>query len=132
VDLVRSAAGGDLTGCHVGIWGASFKAGIDDVRDSPALDVARRLHDAGALVTVYDPQAMDSACAELPDLAYAADAVAVVDGASVLLHLTNWPEFGRVDPAQLTPGARPTLIDARRGLLRHAAWQSAGWTVRVL
>jgi UDPglucose 6-dehydrogenase len=132
VELALNVAGEEVTGLRVGIWGASFKAGIDDIRDSPALDVASRLHRAGAQVTVYDPQAMDSARAEFPELAYAADPASVVEGASVLLHLTNWAEFGRVVPAQLAPGERPMLIDARRGLLRHADWRAAGWSVQVL
>jgi UDPglucose 6-dehydrogenase len=132
VELALKAAGDDVTGLRVGIWGASFKAGIDDIRDSPALDVATRLHRAGAQVAVYDPQAMDSARAEFPELAYATEPEAVAEGASVLLHLTNWPEFGRVVPAQLAPGEQPTLIDARRGLLRHADWTAAGWSVQVL
>lgn len=132
VELALKTAGGDPTGLRVGIWGASFKAGIDDIRDSPALDVAARLHRAGAQVSVYDPQAMDSARTEFPELTYATEPAAVAEGASVLLHLTNWPEFGRVVPAQLAPGEQPTLIDARRGLLRHADWQAAGWSVQVL
>lgn len=132
VELTLRAAGADGSGLRVGIWGASFKAGIDDIRDSPALDVASRLHRAGAQVTVYDPQAMDSARAEFPEFAYAADPASAVEGASVLLHLTDWAEFGRVVAAQLAPGEQRTLIDARRGLLRHADWRAAGWSVLVL
>ncbi|MFI9641379.1 UDP-glucose dehydrogenase family protein [Micromonospora sp. NPDC051925] len=132
VQLARQAAGGDLSGCRVGVWGASFKAGIDDVRDSPALDVAVRLHQAGAVVSVYDPQAMDNARAEHPYLSYVTDAAAAAQEASVLLHLTNWAEFGRLSPAQLAPSERPTLVDARRGLLRHPEWEAAGWTVQIL
>ncbi len=113
------------------VWGASFKPGIDDIRDSPALDVAVRLHQAGAHVTVYDPQAMAHARAEHPELEYATDPEAAVDGARVLLHLTGWPQFTTVDPADLRPTPPAVLVDARGGL-DHARWAAAGWSIRSL
>jgi UDPglucose 6-dehydrogenase len=131
VTLTAEALGGAGAGQPVTVWGAAFKPGIDDVRDSPALDVAKRLHRAGATVTVYDPQAMDLARAECPQLTYAADPVTAVDHARVLLHLTAWPQFADIDPAALRPAAHPVLIDGRGGLSR-TRWTGAGWTVRPL
>jgi UDPglucose 6-dehydrogenase len=131
VDLAVKALGGDPIDKPVAVWGASFKPGIDDIRDSPALDVAVRLYQAGAHVTVYDPQALDHARAEHPDLTYATDATSAVDGAHVLLHLTGWPEFTLVDPETLDPADGPTLVDTRHGLNRDV-WRTAGWTVSVL
>ncbi|BCB80898.1 UDP-glucose/GDP-mannose dehydrogenase family protein [Phytohabitans flavus] len=131
VDLAVKALGGDPDGQPIAVWGAAFKPGIDDIRDSPALDVAACLHEAGAHVTVYDPLAISHARVEHPELTYATDAVAAVDGARVLLHLTAWSEFAAIDPATLTPGPIPTLVDARPGLDRDL-WRAAGWTVSVL
>lgn len=90
-----------------------------------------RLHRAGAAVTVYDPQAMDHAQAEYPDLRYATDPPGAAENARVLLHLTAWPQFATVDPTALLPAPYPVLIDARGGL-DHARWVAAGWTVRTL
>lgn len=129
--LAVKALGGDPAGKPVTVWGASFKPGIDDIRDSPALDVAVRLHRAGARVTVYDPQALEHARAEHPDLSYADDATSAVDGAHVLLHLTAWPEFGLVDPISLNPADSPTLVDTRNGLNREL-WRASGWNISVL
>jgi UDPglucose 6-dehydrogenase len=131
VTLTVEALGGKAAGQPVTVWGAAFKPGIDDVRDSPALDVAKRLHQAGAAVTVYDPQAMDLARAECRELIYAADPIAAVEHARVLLHLTAWPQFTAIDPAALQPGPHPVLIDGRGGL-SPARWTAAGWSVRPL
>jgi UDPglucose 6-dehydrogenase len=131
VRLTAELLGGDVVGRTVGIWGAAFKPGIDDIRDSPALDVAMRLHDEGAAVTVYDPQAMEHAQAECPDLMYGTDPTTTADNASALLHLTAWPQFASIDPATLRPAPHPVLIDARSGL-DHDRWTAAGWTVRTL
>ncbi|MDQ1289617.1 MAG: UDPglucose 6-dehydrogenase [Actinomycetota bacterium] len=117
-------------GARIGVWGAAFKPGIDDVRDSPALDVAVRLHQAGARVSVHDPAAVGTARAEHPELHYAADPAEAARGAQVLLHLTAWPQFAAIDPAGLAPAA-PVLVDARPGL-DHQRWRAAGWTVDVL
>ena len=131
VELAIEALSGDATGQRLAVWGAAFKPGIDDIRDSPALDVAVRLHQAGAHVTVYDPQAMAHARAEHPELDYATDPAAAVDGTRVLLHLTGWPQFAAVDPAALCPAPNPVLVNARGGLDHHR-WAAAGWSVRQL
>ena len=131
VNLAVEALGGNPTQQPVAVWGAAFKPGIDDIRDSPALDVAVQLHQAGAHVTVYDPQAMPHARAEHPDLDYATDPAAAVDGARVLLHLTAWPQFADLQPTTLRPAPHPVLIDARGGL-DHKQWTAAGWTVQTL
>ena len=132
VALAREAAGGNLSGQRIAVWGASFKPGIDDVRDSPALDVAVRLHRAGALVVVHDPAALGTARAEHPELTYADNPVRAVDGAAVLLHLTGWPVYGDIDPARLDSAAQPVLVDGRPGVLDHDRWCEAGWAVRDL
>ncbi|MBB6171005.1 UDPglucose 6-dehydrogenase [Nocardiopsis mwathae] len=123
---------GSVRGSRVAVWGAAFKAGTDDVRDSPALDVASRLVGEGAEVVVYDPQAMDNARKAHPDLVYAPSALDAVVGADVLLHLTGWPEFTEIDPGQLRTAIRHArLVDARGGL-DVGAWQASGWEVAAL
>uniref|UniRef100_UPI000ACA4A19 UDP binding domain-containing protein n=1 Tax=Nocardioides jensenii TaxID=1843 RepID=UPI000ACA4A19 len=104
----------------------------DDVRDSPALDVARRLRAAGAWVTVYDPQASVPARSVAPELRYAANAVAACRKADVVLHLTDWAEFRELDPAALRRAARGSVLIDARNSLDPQPWLAAGWDVRTL
>ena len=130
----RAAAmcGGSVAGRRVAVLGAAFKPGTDDVRDSPALDVARRLHLAGAEVTVCDPQASRNAAALLPEVAYAGSAREAVAGAELVLLLTEWEEFVRLDPIELAALAGvPRILDARNAL-DGEAWSLAGWSYRGL
>ncbi|MFG2309880.1 UDP-glucose dehydrogenase family protein [Streptomyces sp. NPDC048566] len=132
VDLAERLLGGSCAGRRVGVLGAAFKPGSDDVRDSPALAVAQALRERGATVRVHDPQALDNARAAHPDLSYALDVPKACEGADLVLHLTQWPEYGRLDPAVLAAVTRrPVLLDARNAL-DGAAWRAAGWTVQAL
>jgi UDPglucose 6-dehydrogenase len=127
VNLACRAVGGSVAGKSVCVLGAAFKPGSDDVRDSPALDVANILHGLGAEVTVYDPAAMENARSSCPELKYADSAIRAAVGADVLLLLTDWPEFARLDPAELgAVTASQNVVDGRY-LLDPAAWRSAGW-----
>jgi UDPglucose 6-dehydrogenase len=101
VDLITEMACGDLAGVHVTVLGAAFKPDSDDIRDAPALDVARMLHQAGAKVTVYDPKAMDNARRSYPELDYAGSLEAAVTGAEIVALLTEWDVFRQADPATL-------------------------------
>ncbi|MFS3129628.1 UDP-glucose dehydrogenase family protein [Nocardioides sp. Bht2] len=115
---------------RVAVLGAAFKPHSDDVRDSPALEVAQRLHRADALVTVFDPVAAVRARAVAPQLRYAANPYAACRKADVVLHLTEWPEFGQLDPARLRSIVRrPIMIDARN-TLDAGRWLAAGWEFR--
>jgi len=121
-----------LAGKRLTVWGAAFKAGTDDIRDSPALDVACRLHVLGAQVTVYDPMATGNALASFPELAYADSAVEAASGAEVVLVLTTWPEFAGISPvATGAVVASMTVVDACQGI-DGTAWQQAGWNVLSL
>lgn len=132
VELTRDAVGGTLLGKRIGVLGATFKPDSDDVRDSPALNVAGQLHLQGAQVTVYDPKGMDNARALFPTLGYADTARQAVRGADVVLHLTEWNEFKELDPAELADAtATPHLLDGRN-TLDPALWRKAGWTFRAL
>ena len=131
VNLACEVAGGSIAGKAVGVLGASFKPGSDDVRDSPALDVAQILHGMGAEVTVYDPEAMVNARRVCPELKYAESAVGAATGADVVLLLTDWPEFGALDPEELGAVTAARVIVDGRYMLDPAAWRAAGWVYRA-
>ena len=132
VDLTRGLLDDSLSGRRIGILGAAFKPHSDDIRDSPALDVASRLHRAGAHVTVYDPAALANARRDYPALAYAESAVEAAAGADAVLHLTEWPEFVQMDPAVLgAVVSRRNVVDGRNAL-DAARWRAAGWHYRAL
>ncbi|WP_109507383.1 UDP-glucose dehydrogenase family protein [Nocardioides speluncae] len=126
--LAAEALDGDVAGRRIGVLGVSFKPHSDDVRDSPALDVSRRLVELGAEVRVYDPVATESARRVAPHLEYADTLGEAVHEAEVVLHLTEWPEFRAADPAALgTQVARRQVIDGRNCLDRER-WRAAGWS----
>ena len=127
VDLTIAACGGSVLNRRVGVLGAAFKPLTDDVRDSPALNVAAALHLRGAQVTVYDPQAGDTARRSFPTLAYGTSVEEAVEESDAVLVLTEWDEFVGADPARLASIARtPRVIDAR-GKLPVDRWRAAGW-----
>ncbi|MEU3435854.1 UDP-glucose/GDP-mannose dehydrogenase family protein [Streptomyces sp. NPDC006863] len=132
VSRARRLVGGSFDGRRIAVLGASFKPGSDDVRDSPALAVAESVRKEGATVRVHDPQALDNARAARPDLSYALDIPKACEQADLLLHLTPWPEYRRIDPAALAPVVRhPVLLDARNSL-DDRPWRAAGWTLHAL
>lgn len=131
VELAREVCGGSLMGARVAILGAAFKPESDDVRDSPALDVAGRIQLQGAQVTVYDPKAMENSRRLFPTLEYAESALAACRDADAVLLLTEWAEFVRLDPAAARAIVRkPTILDGRM-CLDESVWVSAGWTYRT-
>ncbi|GHC62715.1 UDP-glucose 6-dehydrogenase [Streptomyces flavofungini] len=133
VELARDAVGGgSFLGKRVAVLGAAFKPDSDDVRDSPALNVAGQIHLQGGQVTVYDPKGMANARRLFPTLGYADTAEDAVRGADVVLHLTEWQEFRDLDPEAL--GAvvgRRVLLDGRNAL-DPERWRAAGWTYRAM
>ncbi|MFE2184272.1 UDP-glucose dehydrogenase family protein [Streptomyces sp. NPDC059455] len=132
VELAREAVGGAFLGKRVAVLGATFKPDSDDVRDSPALNVAGQIQLQGAQVTVFDPKGMENARALFPTLAYAPTAAAAAEGAHAVLHLTEWREFRELDPAILgTVVAERRILDGRNAL-DPDVWRDAGWTYRAL
>ncbi|RST13755.1 UDP-glucose/GDP-mannose dehydrogenase family protein [Streptomyces sp. WAC05374] len=133
VGMAREALGdGTFLGKRVAVLGAAFKPDSDDVRDSPALNVAGQIHLQGGQVTVYDPKGMDNARRLFPTLAYADSALDAVRGADVVLHLTEWREFRELDPAELGEVAANRLILDGRNALDPERWREAGWTYRAM
>jgi UDPglucose 6-dehydrogenase len=105
---------GNLKDRTIGILGLAFKANTDDVRESPAIEIARALLDEGARVRAYDPAAMAATARLLPELEPCADAYAVAEGADALLVLTEWPAFRQLDLARIRAAMRgPVLVDGR-------------------
>ncbi|MFF7414311.1 UDP-glucose dehydrogenase family protein [Streptomyces lydicus] len=132
VELTRDAVGGGFLGKRVAVLGATFKPDSDDVRDSPALNVAGQIHLQGGQVTVYDPKGMENARRLFPTLAYADSALEAVRGADAVLHLTEWREFRELDPAVLGEVVAERRILDGRNALDPQLWRKAGWTYRAL
>jgi UDPglucose 6-dehydrogenase len=131
VELVREEAGG-LAGVRVGVLGLAFKPHSDDIRDSPALEIALRLAEEGAIVTATDPQAAENTRRRAPHLTVVDEAFEAVRDADVVLLITEWPEYVGLDPESLGRLVKHrTIIDGRNTLDREA-WRAAGWTYRGL
>jgi UDPglucose 6-dehydrogenase len=131
VELARELAGGSLAGRNIGVLGLAFKPDSDDIRDSPALDVATTLHGLGAVVAAYDPAAMDNARRAHPELDYADSVIDVATDADVLLLLTEWPEVQQADPEIIGKAVAHRRIADGRHALDPALWRAAGWTYRA-
>jgi UDPglucose 6-dehydrogenase len=127
VDMAARACGGSLLGANVAVLGAAFKPESDDVRDSPALNVAGMIQLHGAVVTVYDPKAVENSRRVFPTLNYATSVSEACDRADVVLVLTEWNEFTALTPADLDPVVRSRSIIDGRNCLDSAAWRAAGW-----
>lgn len=119
-EKVRQAAGGGLKGRRVGMWGIAFKAGTDDVRESPAVRIAALLQAEGAEVVAYDPEA------SIETLTMATDPVAAAADADVLLIATEWPEFKTVEMGRVADVMRGYRVVDARNLLDPKAVRAAG------
>ncbi|BCI51221.1 UDP-glucose 6-dehydrogenase [Mycolicibacterium litorale] len=132
VELTTAACGGSLLGANVAVLGAAFKPHSDDVRDSPALNVAGMLQLNGATVNVYDPKAMDNSRRVFPTLNYATSIADACEHADAVLVGTEWPEFVDLEPAALADTVRAKVVVDGRNCLDAARWQDAGWRVYAL
>lgn len=132
VELAAELCGGSVAGRTITILGASFKPDTDDIRDSPALDVADRLAAAGAHVTVTDPKAVNNAWRRYPRLRFEATAARALEGAELVLLLTEWEEYRRLCPAVAGRMVRRRVVLDARNVLDPAAWHAEGWAVRGL
>jgi len=132
IDTTLDALGGSVLNRRIAVLGAAFKPHTDDVRDSPALNVAAALHLRGAQVVVYDPEAGTTAKRVYPTLGYAEDVETAVRGTDAVLVLTEWPEFAEADPAALARLTRGAQVIDGRNCLPAEEWEEAGWTVSRL
>ena len=132
IELVRKDLADDLSGKKVAILGAAFKPDSDDVRDSPALDIAAQLQAAGAIVTVHDPKAIANAQKRFPALKFVQSIEDAFTDAEIVLHLTEWKIYRELDPTKMKSLVKnPIMIDGRNALDR-SAWRKAGWKFRAL
>jgi UDPglucose 6-dehydrogenase len=132
IELVRKDLADDLNGKKVAILGAAFKPDSDDVRDSPALDIAAQIQAAGAIVTVHDPKAIANAQKRFPALKFAESIESTFTDAEIVLHLTEWKIYRELDPVKMKSLVKnPIMIDGRNALDR-SAWRKAGWKFRAL
>ncbi|HET7325925.1 MAG TPA: UDP-glucose/GDP-mannose dehydrogenase family protein [Nocardioidaceae bacterium] len=132
VEVAKAECDGSVLGKRIGVLGAAFKPRSDDVRDSPALNVAAQLQLQGAHVSVYDPQANANAKQLFPTLRYAGGVLEAAEGADLVLHLTEWEEFRHLDPDDVgAVVAKRRILDGRNAL-DPDRWRSAGWTYRAL
>ncbi|WP_406515610.1 UDP-glucose/GDP-mannose dehydrogenase family protein [Streptomyces sp. NBC_00873] len=130
--ITRALGDRPVQGARVTVWGAAFKPGTNDVRESPALALAHALQEAGGIVTVHDPQAVATAMTRNPELDYTDDLPASLNGADIVVLATEWPEYQHTDPHALVDRPEtPLLVDCRT-TLDAEPWRAAGWTVRQL
>lgn len=129
VSLVQTMVG-ELPGSRIAVLGAAFKPHSDDIRDSPALFAAGQLQLAGAEVRVYDPEAMENAQRLFPTLHYGESVLDACDNADVVVHLTEWPEFRKLVPADLDDVVGHRRILDGRNVLDPTLWRDAGWEFR--
>ncbi len=116
-------------GDRVAMLGLAFKPNSDDVRDSPALDVSRRLQEGGRVVRAYDPEARETALRVVPGLEIVTSVADAVRGADVLALGTEWQEFRDLDPAALAGITDARVVVDGRNALDAAAWSAAGFRV---
>ena len=131
VEIAKELSGG-LLGARVAVLGAAFKPNSDDVRDSPALNVAGQLQLQGASVSVYDPKAIENSRAVFPTLSYADSTGAACEGADIVLVLTEWEEFKELKPRDLAEVVRRRVIIDGRNCLDPTLWRDADWTYKGL
>lgn len=130
VELASDLLGGRFVGHKVTVLGAAFKPNSDDLRDSPALDIAERIWARGADLVITDPAAGDALRAKRPNLQVIDDPDEALRGADLVLLLTEWRQFVDLDPVHARNLVRtPRIIDGRN-VLDAQAWQDAGWTLR--
>jgi UDPglucose 6-dehydrogenase len=132
IDVVRAELTEDLTSYKIAVLGAAFKPDSDDVRDSPALDIAAQLQAAGATVVVHDPKAIENARKRFPKLGFAAHVEECVKDSDLILHLTEWREYRELDPKALSSLVKKKIVIDGRNALDRDKWRAAGWQFHAL
>ena len=132
IELVRKDLSNDLKSKKIAVLGAAFKPDSDDVRDSPALDIAEQIRSAGANVTVHDPKAISNAQKRFPNLNFESEIEKTISGADLVLHLTEWKIYRELDPAKLKSIVKNAIMIDGRNALDQDKWRAAGWKFRAL
>ena len=132
IELVQRDLSEDLKSKKIAVLGAAFKPDSDDVRDSPALDIAIQIQAAGANVVIHDPKAIEPARKRFPALNFVTTIDEALKDAEIVLHLTEWKIYREIDPVKAKSlVAKPIIIDGRNALDRKK-WKDAGWHFRAL
>ena len=132
IDVVRNDLSEDLTQYKIAVLGATFKPDSDDVRDSPALDIAVQLHAAGAHVVIHDPKGIEPARKRFPNLTFGHDVLECIKGSDLILHLTEWKEYRELDPKIIGDLVKSKIIIDGRNALDRELWRNAGWKFHAL
>ena len=132
IELVRRDLSEDLKSKKIAVLGAAFKPDSDDVRDSPALDIAVQIQAAGANVVIHDPKAIAPARKRFPALNFAEDIDDVLKDAELVLHLTEWKIYREIDPVKAKSLVKNAIIIDGRNALDRSKWINAGWHFRAL
>ena len=132
IDVVRGELSEDLTQYKIAVLGATFKPDSDDVRDSPALDIAVQLQAAGAIVVVHDPKGIEPARKRFPHLLYQEEVTDALKDADLILHLTEWKEYRQIDPAAIASLVKSKIMIDGRNMLDRNLWRKAGWKFHAL
>jgi len=127
---VRDLLDGSVEGKTIGILGLAFKPNTDDIRDAPALTIARTLMNQGAIVRAYDPVAMENVREELPKLGLCGDSYEVADGADILVIMTEWNEFKQLDMARLKTLLKEPIVVDGRNLYKPETMREMGFIYR--
>ncbi|QKJ24751.1 UDP-glucose/GDP-mannose dehydrogenase family protein [Aquiluna borgnonia] len=123
---------GEVSGKAITMLGISFKPDSDDLRDSPALEIAQRLQAQGAHLTVHDPVSLVPLASRAPELSSEQDLMAAVKSADLVILGTEWKQYREVDPAELGELVKTKTVIDGRNVLDVARWQQAGWKVIAL
>jgi UDPglucose 6-dehydrogenase len=132
VELAREVCDGSLLGKRIAVLGAAFKPNSDDIRDSPALNVAAQLQLQGATVRVTDPAAVENCRRTWPQLDYADSPEDAAEHADLVLLLTEWRQYVELDPAVFGMLVRQKRVLDGRNALDRNRWEAAGWSYRAL
>ncbi|MFZ1489818.1 MAG: UDP-glucose/GDP-mannose dehydrogenase family protein [Ilumatobacteraceae bacterium] len=127
-DKITEAVGGSVDGRRVAVWGLTFKAGTDDLRESPSLSIISRLLGRGASVVAYDPTVTVARAGVPAEVTLASSAVEATRGADVLAVLTEWDEFRWVEPAEVLGAMSGRAVVDGRNLLDRNEWRRSGFS----
>ncbi|MBX3090979.1 MAG: UDP-glucose/GDP-mannose dehydrogenase family protein [Cryobacterium sp.] len=132
VELAAQVLGGSVAGKRIAVLGLAFKPDSDDIRDSPALDIANRLAALHAVVVSTDPEAIENATRNYPDLSYARSAEEAAKGSELVILLTEWKDYRELDPVAFGSIVADRAIIDGRNCLDSVRWREAGWEYRSL
>jgi UDPglucose 6-dehydrogenase len=127
---IRDLLDGSVEGKVIGLLGLAFKPNTDDIRDAPALTVARTLMNQGAIVRAYDPVAMENVREEMPSIQLCGDSYEVADGADILVIMTEWNEFKQLDMARLKSILKEPIVVDGRNLYKPETMRELGFIYR--